>query len=74
MTTETITWRRVEDAMPDTELNVLCFDEESMLVCAGFFDGAGEDGQPVWRDVTAMELGIVTYWADMPYGPDVPDV
>ena len=44
MTTETITWINVADALPDDETNVLCFDEESMTVMEGFYDG-DEDGR-----------------------------
>lgn len=73
MTTETITWIKVADAMPDAETNVLCFDEESMAVMEGFFDGWEYDGRQVWRDVERCELGIVTHWAEMPRGPEVGD-
>lgn len=72
MTTETITWIKVADSLPDADINVLCFDEESMSVMEGFYDGKDDDdGRDVWRDVTACELGIVTHWAEMPHGPDV---
>lgn len=69
MTCETIVWITAAERLPDAELNVLCFDQESMGVMEGFYDGEDDDGTPVWRDVTAMELGIVTHWAEMPFGP-----
>lgn len=70
MDTESITWTPVAAALPDADITVLCFDEESMAVVEGFYDGIDEhDGRQVWRDVTAMELGIVTHWAEMPHGP-----
>lgn len=66
--TESIRWIQVADKLPDVEINVLCYDAESMSVMEGFYDG-DEDGRQVWRDVTALEMGIVTHWAEMPHGP-----
>ena len=72
MDTESITWTPVAAALPDADITVLCFDAESMSVMEGFYDGEDEDdGRQVWRDVTAIELGIVTHWAEMPHGPPV---
>ena len=71
MTTRSITWVPCTERLPDAELNVLVFDAESMLPMEGFLDGADEDGAPLWRDVSAVELGCVTHWAEMPEGPDV---
>lgn len=66
---ETITWIDAAERLPDAELNVLCFDQESMAVMEGFLDGEHDDGSQLWRDVTAMALGCVTHWAEMPHGP-----
>lgn len=66
---ESIIWINAAERLPDAELNVLCFDQESMAVCEGFLDGEHEDGSPLWRDVTAIALGCVTHWAEMPRGP-----
>lgn len=70
MSTEAVTWTLAADRLPDSDLtNVLCFDQESMTVCEGFLDGQHDDGSPLWRDVTAVALGCVTHWAEMPRGP-----
>lgn len=66
---ETIVWIPAAERLPDAETNVLCFDQESMGVMEGFLDGEHEDGTPLWRDVTAVALGCVTHWAEMPLGP-----
>lgn len=65
---ESIIWINAAERLPDAELNVLCFDQESMAVCEGFLDGEHDDGSPLWRDVTAIALGCVTHWAEMPRG------
>jgi hypothetical protein len=69
MTTEAVEWIPAAGRLPDADLNVLCFDAESMAVCEGFLDGEHDDGSPLWRDVTAVTLGCVTHWAEMPRGP-----
>lgn len=69
MSDETVTWVPVAARLPDAELNVLCFDQESMAVCECFLDGEHDDGSPLWRDVTAIALGCVTHWAELPLGP-----
>ena len=71
MSEETITWVPVAERLPDAELNVLCFDQESMAVCEGFLDGEHDDGSPLWRDSSAtwVTLGCVTHWAKRPRGP-----
>lgn len=65
----TITWHPVAERLPDAEINMLVFDAESMTVMEGFLDELDDDGQPIWRDVTAVRLGCVTHWAEMPEGP-----
>jgi len=65
---ESITWRPVADGLPDAELNVLLWAEEAGSF-EGFFDGHDDAERPVFRDVTALAVGGVEYWADMPKGP-----
>lgn len=65
---ESITWHRVVDGLPDADLNVLLYAEEAGSF-EGFLDGQDSEGRPVFRDVTALAVGGVTHWADMPAGP-----
>lgn len=66
--TETITWHPVASSLPDAETNVLCFAEHAGTF-EGFLDGQDDDGEPIWRDVTALPVEGVTHWCDMPEGP-----
>ena len=63
---ETITWTPCPAGLPDTDLNVLAFDGEE--VREAFLD-CDANGDPLWRDVTAVEMPGVTHWAEMPGGP-----
>lgn len=65
MTTSTITWTPVTEAMPDVETNVL-LGLSSGFTCEGFLD-TDIDGAPIWRDVCADEIDdAVAAWAPMP--------
>lgn len=68
---ETIVWISAGQRLPDAETNVLVFEAGLGTAMEGFFDGWRDDGTLVWRDVTAMDLGAVTHWAEMPVGPNV---
>jgi hypothetical protein len=70
MSTETITWVPCAQRLPDAELNLLVLDAECGTVLEAFLDGEDADGAPLWRDVTAVPLGCVTHWAEMPSGPN----
>ena len=66
VTTSTITWIPVAERLPDPETNVL-LGLSSGFTCEGFLDADPGSDDPVWRDVTAMELeDAVVAWADMP--------
>lgn len=66
--TETTTWIRVEDQLPDADETVLIHvPEHDEPVWLGYYD----DGQ--WHGVDAMPLGPgmpVTHWAPMLKGPE----
>lgn len=65
MTTSTITWTPVTEALPDEETNVL-LGLSSGDTCEGFLD-TDIDGAQVWRDVCAIEIeDAVVAWAEMP--------
>lgn len=65
MTTSTITWTPVADGLPDAETNVL-LGLSSGFTCEGFLD-CDVDGEPVWRDVCAVQIeDAVVAWAEMP--------
>lgn len=60
--------------LPDAETNVLLgLDDGSCL--EGFLDGQDHDGEPIWRDVSALQLaaGDVVSWAELPEGLNDPD-
>lgn len=65
MSTETITWRRLQDAMPDADLTVLLFmpTDEDCPAWPGYWDGE------IWRLADGMPAPNVVAWADMPEGP-----
>ena len=61
----TITWHPVASGLPDADSNVL-LGLSSGFTCEGFLD-CDSDGQPIWRDVCAVELeDAVVAWAWMP--------
>jgi hypothetical protein len=68
MTIETITWRPVGAELPDADTNVLLAADEAGTF-EGFLDGTDDAGEPIWRDVTALQVHGVTHWAEMPAGP-----
>lgn len=68
MITETITWRPVGAELPDADTNVLLAADEAGTF-EGFLDGTDDEGAPIWRDVTALQVHGVTHWAEMPNGP-----
>lgn len=61
---ETITWRSVEDELPATWIDVLCWDEASESAIIRAWDGTD------WVDELSVDFDcIVNYWADMLRGP-----
>lgn len=68
MITETITWRPVGTELPDADTNVLLAADEAGIF-EGFLDGTDDAGDPIWRDVTALQVHGVTHWSEMPAGP-----
>ena len=71
MLTEPITWQPASAELPDAETNVLLAAAE-LGTFEGFLDGTDDaTGEPIWRDVTALQVSGVTHWAQMPQGPHV---
>jgi hypothetical protein len=72
MTTETITWTPVEQALPDADMTVLVAlaDDSSEPTWLGFYDDSFDAGER-WRDATTGGpfARQVTDWANMPGGP-----
>lgn len=65
MTTETITWHKASDTLPDSDMTVLVHSPSaSEPVWLGYWDGRK------WRDTDHMEIGPVVAWADLPVGGD----
>lgn len=66
---ELVRWVSVDAALPDADITVLLVITGNDEVRLGFYDGAE------WRDADAMPIrGQVLHWADMPAGPQRPDV
>ena len=64
MTTETITWHRVSDRLPDDDTTVLVhMTGGSEPVWLGYRDC------DIWRDIDSCYIGgEVVAWADLPEG------
>ncbi len=66
---ELVRWVSVDAALPDADITVLLVIAGDDEVHLGFYDGAE------WRDADAMPIhDQVLHWADMPAGPQRPDV
>lgn len=66
---ELVRWVSVDAALPDADITVLLVIAGDDEVRLGFYDGAE------WRDADGMPIhGQVLHWADMPAGPQLPDV
>jgi hypothetical protein len=71
MTTETITWTPVEQALPDADMTVLVAlaDDSDEPTWLGFYDDSFDDGER-WRDVSTGGpfARQVMAWSNLPRG------
>ena len=64
---ENITWANAHETLPDDNTTILLFAPESN---EPIWIGYHEDDSFYVDDGTAVPPGSVTYWANLPYGPD----
>ena len=68
--TSVIVWNPVlPHTLPGADAQVLIAHDEGTR--EGFLDGLDDTGEPIWRDVTALQVHGVTAWAHMPDGPSL---